>query len=181
MPHLEAVAKNGTMVPRRVLFCFLFQKRFPRGLCKIVRCSARWVCFKGGSFGGTRSTPLKRLLHNSSTCAGLRVPVSIHTDCTPRRPHSFCYHCLLVSGSVVDILYPKHCWFLNSSFPASGCLQLIRLNYVDINIYAYGKGLFHVSLKHRTFWPSSFYRTKQTAGKCVAAVVQRGAARGHVR
>lgn len=160
MPHLEAVAKNGTMVPRRVFF----SKSFPRGLCKIVRSSAaRCVCSQGGSFGGTRSTPTKRPQHNPSTCAGLRAPGSIHTDCKnlpPRRPHSFCYHCLLVSGSAVDILYPKHCWFLNSSFPASGCLQLIHLNYVDINIYAYGKGLFHVSLKHCTFWTSSFYQNK---------------------
>ena len=163
MPHLEAVAKNGTMIPRRGFLFFFFQKRFPRELCKIVRSSARWVCSQGGSFGGTCSTRIKRLQHNSSTCAGLRVPVSIHTDCKnlpPRRPHAFCYHCLLGSGSDVDILYPKHCWFLNSSFPASGCLQLIHLNYVDINIYAYGKGLFHVSLKHRTFWTSSFYQSK---------------------
>ena len=149
--------------PEEVFFFFFFQNRFPRELCKIVRSSARWVCSQGGSFGGTCSTRIKRLQHNSSTCAGLRVPVSIHTDCKnlpPRRPHAFCYHCLLGSGSDVDILYPKHCWFLNSSFPASGCLQLIHLNYVDINIYAYGKGLFHVSLKHRTFWTSSFYQSK---------------------
>lgn len=141
--------------------------------------AARCVCSQGGSFGGTRSTPIKPQ-HNPSMSAGLRAPGSIHTDCknlppwrphsfcyhcllvigSPRQPHSFCYHCLLVSGSAVDILYPKHCWFLNSSFPASGCLQLIHLNYVDINIYAYGKGLFHVSWKHCTFWTSSFYQNK---------------------
>lgn len=163
MPHLEAVANNGAVVPRRFFF---FSKAVSKGALQNCEVFDGQVCVFPG-----RQAALEGLVQHPSrgpSTTHLRVQVcgpqarSTQTvkNLPPRRPRSFCYHCLLVSGSAVDILYPKHCWFLNSSFPASGCLQLIHLNYVDINIYAYGKGLFHVSLKHCTFWTSSFYQNK---------------------
>lgn len=124
--------KESTMVSRSI-----FAKKILKGLCKTVRALTRWV-----------ASP-RRQLYLLTACEEA-VPRCIcvdrcaRTNVNPRHttqiyPHRYFMHLTLSPGkrcSGWPSCIPNSAgWSLNSSFPTSGYIQLMHLNYVYVFMY----------------------------------------------